>query len=256
MPCLAFHFYCGLSTLNSSFHTMHIASITTIDYLGVGDTLGLLATILCLLILLCNLGSRAWNKLEIGCVDSSSTLSLLVVIGASLISGLVFPYIALNNVHGGTDGNDEEVALEKVLFNSNGKRARQNITFASCTIGGIFLLSDIKPVQDALGFNFGRHRGVINLIIGVWWFLSTMASLMMCRPLDNSKSTKIQPFLKKDETSLVGFIVPSVPNIVIDPCLSGRKMIFPSLGYGSGLICVGAVAGLTFYMVWTGVREM
>jgi len=222
----------------------------------VGDTLTVAGALLGGLIILCNLGSRAWKKLEIGYVDSNNTLSPFVVVLASLLSGITFPYIALRNVHGGTDDNDGEAAIEKVIFNPNGKRARQNVTFTSCTVAFVFILSNVELVQEALGFEFNRHGGIVNLMVSIWWFLSTIASLGMCHRLDASKSKKIQPFLKKDETSPVGYIVPSIPNIVIHPSLSTGKMILPVLAYGSDVICVTVVMLLAALIIWMGMRQI
>jgi len=232
-----------------------VASTAPTSTSPVGETFGLVGAILGAFILLCNLGSRAWKKLEIGYVDSNSPLSHLAVISTAFISGILFPYIALHNVHGGSDESDREAAVEKIMFHPNGKRARQNVTVAACTVAALFILSDIKAVQEALGFNF-VHGGAVNLTVGIWWLSGTIASLWMCNRLDTSKSKKIQPFLKKDETSPVGYIVPSIPNIVIHPNLSTGKMIFPFLAYGSDIICVVAVLGLASFIMWTGIKTI
>lgn len=232
-----------------------LASVAPTDTSPVGETLGFVGAILGAFILLCNLGSRAWKKLEIGYVDSNNALSLFAVISTAFISGLLFPYIALHNVHGGTDESDREAAVEKIMFHPNGKRARQNVTFAACTVAALFLLSGMEPAQEALGFHF-VHGTAVNLTVGIWFFSSTIASLWMCNRLDTSKSKKIQPFLKKDETSPVGYIVPSIPNIVIHPNLSTGKMIFPFLAYGSDILCVMAVMALASLILWTGLRNI
>jgi len=79
--------------------------------------LGLIGAVLGGLILLCNLESRAWKKLELGYVDSGSPQSMLLAIGASLLTGLTVPYIALQSVHGGgTDRSDGKVAIDKIFF--------------------------------------------------------------------------------------------------------------------------------------------
>jgi len=60
-----------------------LGSIASTDASPIGDMLGLIGAVLGGLILLCNLGSRAWKKLELGYVDSGSPQSMLLVIGAS-----------------------------------------------------------------------------------------------------------------------------------------------------------------------------
>ena len=205
-------------------------------------------------ILFCNLGARSWKKLNLGYLDSTNVLSQSAVVFASFFTGLVCPYIAINSVHGGTDQRDEAADVEKMIFNPNGKRARQNITLAACAVAIIFLLSDIVHVQDALGFHFSHNRGVVILVVGLWWVLTASVSLALCHRLDSSRAKKIEPFLKRDERSPVGFIVPSIPNIVIDPNLSTSKMFFPFLSYGSDLICAIVILLFAALMVWMGFR--
>jgi hypothetical protein len=79
----------------------------------------------------------------------------------------------------------------------------------------VFLISDIEQVQESLGYDFSRNRGELLLTIGTWWLFSSVASLSLCHRLDSSQSKKIEPFLKRDETSPVGWIVPSVSFLTI-----------------------------------------
>ena len=113
------------------------------------------------------------------------------------------------------------------MFHPNGKRGRQNIALASSGAALTFLLSDLKQVQEGLGFDFSGNRRIVKFIIGGWLFASSLISMSLCHRLDSSRSKKIEPFLRRDELSPVGWIVPSIPNIVIDPKLSRNKMITP-----------------------------
>jgi hypothetical protein len=142
--------------------------------------------------------------------------------------------------------------VEKIILHPNGKRGRQNIAIASSSIALIFLLSDIKSVQDSLGFDFSQNRGIMKFAIGIWIFVSSLMSIFLCHRLDSSRSKKIEPFLRRDETSPVGWIVPSIPNIVIDPNLSRNKMFVP----GSDIICALLVCGISFLILWDGMKIM
>ena len=99
-------------------------------------------------------------------------------------------------------------------------------------------------------------RRIVKFIIGGWLFASSLISMSLCHRLDSSRSKKIEPFLRRDELSPVGWIVPSIPNIVIDPKLSRNKMIMPCLSVGSDILCTIVVAGFAVLIVWTGVRDM
>ncbi len=59
-------------------------------------------------------------------------------------------------------------------------------------------------------------RRIVKFIIGGWLFASSLISMSLCHRLDSSRSKKIEPFLRRDELSQVGWIVPSILNIVID----------------------------------------
>jgi len=204
------------------------------------------------LILLCNLGSRSWKKIDLKPIDFNSVFSAPIVILASILAGIAFPYMGLRAVDSGSDDSSGKDEVEKIIFHPNGKRGRQNIALASSSAAIVFLMSDIKSVQEALGFDFSKFRGITNFMIGVWLLFSSLVSILLCRRLDSSRSKKIEPFLKRDEISPVGWIVPSIPNIVIDPNLSRNKMFVP----GSDIFCSLFVLGLAFLISWTGVRDM
>ena len=208
------------------------------------------------LIIVCNLGSRAWKKIDINPIESSNMFTHLNQILASIIAGLAFPFMGLRAVDSGPDETDEKEHAEETIFDSSGKRGRQNIAVASTGAALIFLFSDVKQVQEALGFDFSSNKGIVNIVIGGWLFISSLTSMFLCRRLDASRSKKIQPFLRRDELSPVGWVVPSIPNIVIDPNLSGSKMIMPCLSVGSDILCVIIVGVLAFLIISIGVRDL
>ena len=234
--------------------TFSLASFASPDY-PLRDILSLCGTLIGTILLLCNLGSRAWSKAEIGYIDASNVFTPTLTILASLLAGIVFPYVGLRFVDGGFDIEDGQTAVEKIVANPNGKRARQNVTAVASFVALVFLFSDIQMIQDSLGFRFSHYRGLTNIAIGGWWLLTTLASMSLCHHLDSSKSKKIEPFLRRDETSPVGWVVPSVAHIVIDPNLSKGGMILSFLSYGSDMLCSIIAAGLAFLIVWNGIKD-
>ena len=232
-----------------------LASFASLDD-PMRNILALIGSIFGGILIFCNLGSRAFKKLEIGFIDSNNIFSPILVFFASLSTGIVFPFIGLRSVHGGTDIQDGATDVEKITSNANGKRARQNITCAATIVAVIFLFSGVTSIQESLGFNFVKNRAYVNLVIGIWWFLSTLGSMSLCHRLDSSQSKKIEPFLRREETSPVGWIMPSVPNIVIDPNLARGRMIFPRLRYGSDVISALVLTAIAMCMIWIGLREL
>ncbi len=234
---------------------LSLASFASSNY-PVKDILTLIGTIFGCGILLCNLGSRAWIKVDIGFIDVSNIFTPILTLIVSLLAGILFPYAGLRFIDGGTDTENDQAAVEKIIFIPNGKRARQNVTAAASVVALVFLFSDVQIIQDVLGFRFSQNRGMTAIVVGTWWFLSTLISMSICHRLDSSKSKKIEPFLRRDETSPVGWIVPSVPNIVIDPNLARGKMILSVLSYGSDILCAMIAAGLSFLMIWIGIMDL
>eukprot|EP00554_Chaetoceros_debilis_P016387 CAMPEP_0194113640 /NCGR_PEP_ID=MMETSP0150-20130528/17210_1 /TAXON_ID=122233 /ORGANISM="Chaetoceros debilis, Strain MM31A-1" /LENGTH=373 /DNA_ID=CAMNT_0038803611 /DNA_START=86 /DNA_END=1204 /DNA_ORIENTATION=+ len=148
------------------FITLALASTASSSLIT--NALTIAGAIIGCLILLCSLGSRAWQKADLGFIDADNLITPILAIFASLAAGICFPFMALNSVHSGTDGDDGNTDVEKVLFHKSGKRARQHVTFASFFTALIYLFSDIQAVQDALGFQFSTHRGVVNFSFGIW----------------------------------------------------------------------------------------
>ena len=207
------------------------------------------------LLLLCNLGSRGWKKVDLNFIDSTNIFTPCLVVLASIFAGVFFPFMGLRAVNGGTvDDSDSTNDIEKVMFHPNAKNARKNITVATTTAALVYLLSDVHEVQEALGFKF--TGGLLNLAVGAWLFMGSLISMTMCHRVDSSRSKKIEPFLRRDETSPVGWVVPSIPNIVIDPILSKGKTHLPLLPFWNDIVCSIVVSGISFLIIWSGVREM
>ncbi len=219
------------------------------------NILALSGSIVGLLILLCNIGSRGWKKADLEFIDNTHFFTPAVVIAASIFAGLSFPFMGLRSVDGVTvEDNISSEDVEKAIFNPSGKDARKQITVASTAAALGYLLTDIQQVQDVLGLDF--PGGVFSVVIGSWIFLSSLCSMVMCRRINFSRSKKIEPFLRRDETSPVGWIVPSIPNIVIDPILSRSKTEMSFWSLGSDLLSSLIVTAMSFLIVWSGVREL
>ncbi len=233
-----------------------LASTASDPYIA--NALTLAGSIIGCLILFIGIGSRAWKKADLGFIDMDNFFTPFASIIASLAAGICFPHMAIRSVHSGTDGDDGNTDVEKILFHTNGKRARQNVTMASFLTAAIYLCSTTQSVQNTLGFHDLplARSGALNFAIGLWIFLSTIMSMSLCHRLDSAASKKIEPFLRKEETSPVGWIVPSIPHIVVDPNLSKGKMRFPCLSIGSDILCTMIIGATAALIVWMGIKEM
>lgn len=218
------------------------------------NILTLLGAILGSTISLCSIGARSWKKAQFA-IESNHVFTPLITITASFLAGLFFPFLGLGCVQGGTNG-EEGTDLEKVVLNTDTKKARQNLTLASLATTAIYLCSDIKGVQAALGFDYSHNRGPVNILIGAWILVSSVVSMSLCQRLESNNHKSIRPFLHRDETSPVGWIVPNIPSIIIDPNLKKGKMYLPILSFGSDIICCVLILSASALIVGIGSREV
>jgi len=208
------------------------------------------------MILASNLGARAWKKLGIEFLNKGDgILGPIAASIAAFIAGILFPYIGMTSVNGGTfsssSSDDTIVAME---LTGEGQRARQLVTAASVIVALIYFVTDLEAVQNALGFHF-QNRGEINSAVAVWWTVSTIASLSVCHRIDKSKPKRSEPFLKRHEASPVGYIVPSIPNIVVDPSCRAEPFLIDSPG-ATDFVAVLVVGILGATLMWRGFSQL
>lgn len=219
------------------------------------NILTLIGTILGSAIALCSIGARSWKKAQFA-IESNHIFTPLITILASFFAGVFFPFLGLGCVQGSTD-SEEASDLEKVILNTDTKKARQNLTLASLATTAIYICSDIQDVQVALGFDYySRNKGIVNILIGSWIFVSSVVSMSLCHRLESNQHTRIRPFLHRDETSPVGWVVPNIPSIIIDPNLKKGRMYLPFLSFGSDIICFILIVLASALILWIGVREI
>jgi len=200
-------------------------------------------------ILLASLGSRAWKKLGIPCIGGDAPYAPALGYLMAILAGFAFPFIGLRSVTGGCSENSDDY---KFPFGGP-RRARQLVTVAAVVVAAVFIVTDVASVQAKFGFTW-TYQGATNLSFGIWWILSTMASLSVCGRLDSTLGESAQPFLMRDETSPVGFIVPSLPNIVIDPTYRGQP--WGCCGAISDILSAIVVVAVGAGIVWMGIKQI
>ena len=146
-----------------------------------------------ILLLLSNLGSWAWTKMNIPKIDSNFMGSFVVVQIASVLFGLLFGFMAC------------------IPSPITGKRARLHITLASLLVAGsIFITDMIQWWDDKTNVTIAHN------VLATWWMMSTVSSWVVCTWLEEGPVQRMEPFLKRDETSPVGWIVPCIPNVIME----------------------------------------
>ena len=200
-------------------------------------------------ILLASLGSRAWKKLGIPCIEKDAFYAPVLGYLMAILAGFAFPFIGLRSVTGGCSENSDDYRFP----HGGPRRARQLVTVAAVIVAVVFAVTDIAQVQAIFGFAW-TYQGATNLSVGLWWILSTIASLAVCSRLDNSLGESTQAFLVRDETSPVGFVVPSLPKIVIDPTYRGSP--WGCCGAISDVLSAVVVIAVGASIVWMGIKQI
>uniref|UniRef100_A0A7S1BC40 Uncharacterized protein n=1 Tax=Corethron hystrix TaxID=216773 RepID=A0A7S1BC40_9STRA len=197
------------------------------------QTLYYIGIVLALLLVTANLGARAWKKLNLGVIDNTTFAAPILGCLGAIAIGLVFPYLGMRSVNGGGEDSGD----------NNGRLARQYVTLASTFTILVYYLTDYAPFVDALGLRYCAQASV-NVAVGSWWTLATVASLSVCHKIQSAESKIIEPFLKSEPASPVGWVVPSLPNIVIDPQFRGEPYnVCCAWKSGSELLSVILVLG-------------
>lgn len=204
--------------------------------LGVGAIWGFL-------LLLVNLGARVWKKLNMNYLDGDKyrPMGSLAALLAAAIVGLTFPYDAMTRVVGGSSEDDRGATSS----------SRRIITTAAAVSAIIFSLTGVEQISSALGMPL-YNKGIINASVGLWWMMSSLVSLAACKRIQPRRYERGEVALQRNEASPVGWTVPCIPLIELDPA-NRRKDVYPKkMSQLTGLISFIAIAGLGGYMVWRG----
>lgn len=195
------------------------------------------------ILLLANLGARVWKKLNLDYVDGDKyrPIGSLTALIASAIVGLTFPYVGMTRVVGGSS-DDARSATSS---------SRQIITTAATVTAIIFSLAGIGQVSTALGMPT-YNRGIVNASVGLWWMMSSLVSLAACKRIQLSKYEQDEVVLERNEASPVGWIVPFMPCIGLDPANRQQDVYPKKMSKWTGWISFVAIASLGSYLIWRG----
>ena len=158
------------------------------------------------MVLLANLGSRAWLFLKWKPLRYQGPGSSVLAYLAAVVTGAVFPYMGHRSMEIG------------------GKASVEHVIKTGIIVALVFLASDFNEVQKFLivGSEY-CNQDWVNVAVGGWWALTMILSLLMARSIpyhDAHPNYDGEPLLIPDQNSPVGFKVPSLPDFTIDPGLA------------------------------------
>lgn len=178
--------------------------------------------------LLSNLGSCAWKKLNFPKLDSNYFGSFIVVQVVAILFGTLFGFVAC------------------IPCSVTGQRARLHITLLSFLVAVCIVLTEAVKWWDD---EYDDHIiAIVHNTLTIWWIISTVASYLVCNGMEKIPVHKMEPFLQRDETSPVGWIVPCIPNVIMKV---GWKPSETSLF--TNLISLALLISMGGWLVYEGV---
>ena len=143
-----------------------------------------------ILIMLANLGSRSWRFLRWKPIRYDGFGSFFFAYGLAIATGLALPYMGHRKVTTGGKGA-MEYALKTAII-----------------VAIVFVVSDLDELQKFLvvGSQY-CNQNPINLIVGIWWMVTLVASLFMIRrlPIMDQQPENGEKILIEDQASPVGY---------------------------------------------------
>lgn len=186
-----------------------------------------------ILVLLANLGSRAWLFLKWKPLRYQGPGSGVLAYAAAVATGLVLPYMGHRSMEIG------------------GKASVEHVIKSATVVALVFLASEFDQLQRFLIIGSEQcNQDWVKIGVGGWWALTMILSLLMARHIpyqDAHPNYDGEPLLIPDQISPVGFKVPSLPDFTIDPGLAQTGSSCFSLRFE-------VIAGILFAMMMgTGI---
>jgi hypothetical protein len=183
-----------------------LASIVQGSYQNILCFVGI--SLACVL-LLANLGSRAWGYMQWRPVQNYGVMEPIVSFIFAVLTGLLFPFLGHRQVESG------------------GKAALESTLRIAIVAAVIFVVSDYDEIQKYLVMGSEKcNQDWVVLIVGAWWTLATICSLFAVfrKGRQGIWPDDEEPLLIKDHHSPVGLKVPNLPDFPIDSVLAQRGL--------------------------------
>ena len=160
-----------------------------------------------ILVLAANIGSRAWVHLKLNPLAYAGPGAVILAFLAAVFTGIVVPFVGHREVRAGG-----KAAMEVVLRSA----------FLSAVV---FVFSDVDAVQQFVIVGSEKcNQDAVNISIGVWYLVTLMTCTFFVARIKTYRPTpeETEPILVEDHSSPVGFVVPSLPDVSIDPSLDAK----------------------------------
>jgi hypothetical protein len=190
------------------------------------------------LVLLANLGSRAWFFMKWKPLRYQGPGAGVLAYAAAVATGIVMPYMGHRSMEIG------------------GKAGLEHVVRTALIVAIVFCASDIDELQKFLIVGSEQcDQDYVNIAVGGWWALTLLISLFLARKIpyhDAHPNYDGEPLLIADQISPVGFKVPSLPDFSIDPGLAQTGLSWVSLrvelmtGIFVALVCGAGIVYLGF----------
>jgi len=193
------------------------------------------------IVLLANLGSRAWFFMKWRPFRYSGPLSALFGYFAAVLAGLAVPYMGHREMEAG------------------GKRALESVISSAFIVAVVFVLSDFDEIQKLIVVGSETcPQDAVNVTIGVWWTITLLSSMfMVTRIAPHQPDEDEETILIPAQESPVGFKVPNLPDYIVDPNLVKKGS--PCLSLGTelffGIIMALGVGGAIVYLAFTDLDD-
>ena len=193
-------------------------------------------------ILLANLGSRAWGYMQWHPVQNYGSMEPVVSFLFAVLTGLLFPFLGHRQVESG------------------GKAALESTLKIAMVAAIIFVISDYDPIQKYLVIGSENcSQDWVVLIVGAWWTLATFCSLLVVfrKGRQGIWPEDEEPLLIKDHHSPVGFKVPNLPDFPIDSVLAQRGVFCLNMKFEFALMLVATMCmgGFLCFLSFTDFED-
>ncbi|KAL3769351.1 hypothetical protein ACHAW5_008779 [Stephanodiscus triporus] len=159
---------------------------------------------LVMVLLLANLGSKAWHHMKLKPLRCGPFLALFVAV----VMGILFPFIGFTKIQGG------------------GKSAIELITFNCIGVSLLFVASGLDIIQQlVIDASQSCNQEGVTISMGIWIAMSAIMCIFAAHKITppTPHPEDANSILVEEQTSPVGYKVPNFPNFHIDPIMFGNK---------------------------------
>jgi len=206
------------------------------DYLTAQKYMTIAGVSMTCIILLLNLGSRAWWQMKKKHIHYNGPGGIIISCGAALLCGLAVPYLGYRQANAGG-----RVAIESMLV-------------SSLLVAVIFMISDIDAVQKFIIVGSEQcDQDTVNICVGIWWSISLLLSMYFSRRIEKHHGTfkEVEEHVViEDHESPVGYKVKALPDFCLDQHLNAKPYC---CGNGNFEIILGVIMAIGVGTVIAGL---